>query len=376
MATRTWSLAAAFRAVAGVVLGCAAVTAYEATKATGSDRWWLTASVVLGVAASVGVLMLGAVLARQLTLLAAGLDRLAGGDLGVRLEVGGPAELAAIGHAVTRLAQLWAVACTGVGAVRDALRTSAADLDGITAAVRSGAMQTSEMFVGVQSSADAVVQNIQVIASASEQMGSAIAEISQNAQEASQVASGAVQAVEVTTRTMSTLGDSSREIGDVVRLITSIAEQTNLLALNATIEAARAGDAGKGFAVVADEVKQLAQETARATEDISRRVETIQGDADQAAQAISGIADVIARIDEFQTTIAGAVEEQTATSRSINVGVTEAARDSGAIARSVSSRLGAASSAAASMQRAGQSAQELAAMSAELSRVIGAFRQP
>ncbi len=150
------------------------------------------------------------------------------------------------------------------------------------------------------------------------------------------MATGAVQSVVATTGTMNKLGDSSREIGDVVRLITSIAEQTNLLALNATIEAARAGDAGKGFAVVADEVKQLAQETARATEDISKRVETIQEDADQATKAITEIAGVITRINEFQTTIASAVEEQTATTQAINAGVSEAATGSGQIARSIS----------------------------------------
>ena len=115
-------------------------------------------------------------------------------------------------------------------------------------------------------------------------------------------------------------------------MITSIAEQTNLLALNATIEAARAGEAGKGFAVVATEVKDLAQETARATEDISRRVEAIQADTSGAVAAIEEITSVIARISDFQTTIASAVEEQTATTAEMSRSVTEAATGTGEIA--------------------------------------------
>jgi len=261
-----------------------------------------------------------------------------------------------------------------VGEANGRLLGASNGLESLAGRVGSSADEASSRAEMVARSADEVSQNVQAVASGSEEMGASISEIAQNANEAARVATGAVQAVESTTGTMNKLGDSSREIGDVVRLITSIAEQTNLLALNATIEAARAGDAGKGFAVVADEVKQLAQETARATEDISRRVEAIQEDSDQAGRAIADIAGVITRINEFQTTIASAVEEQTATTQAINAGVTEAASGSNLIAQNIAGVAEAAGATAGSMGEARDSARDLAGMSAELTRLISAFR--
>jgi methyl-accepting chemotaxis protein len=236
----------------------------------------------------------------------------------------------------------------------------------VAAVVAGSAEDASIQAQGVAASASEVSQNVQTVAAGAQEMGASIGEIARNAQEAAHVATGAVSAVEETTGTMVKLGESSKEIGDVIRLITSIAEQTNLLALNATIEAARAGDAGKGFAVVADEVKQLAQETARATEGISRRVETIQQDAEQATAAIAEVADVITRMNEFQATIAGAVEEQTATTRAINAGVAQAADGSADIARSIVGRSQVASSAAETMAKARQTVRDLAATGQEL----------
>ncbi len=260
-----------------------------------------------------------------------------------------------------------------VETIRAGMMSALTQLQETTTTVRSSAQATADMFGVVESAAQRVSHDVSLIASGSHEMGSAISEISRNANQAVTVATGAVQAVESTTAIMTNLGDSSRQIGDVIRLITSIAEQTNLLALNATIEAARAGDAGKGFAVVADEVKQLAQETARATEDISTRVQAIQGDVDQAAAAISSVSSVIAQVNEFQGTIASAVEEQSATTAAINASVSDAATGAGEIAAGISGRASVAGGAAGHMARAGENVATLIALNAELEQLTRGF---
>ena len=178
---------------------------------------------------------------------------------------------------------------------------------------------------------------------------------------------------ENTTRTVGKLGDSSQEIATVIKLINGIAEQTNLLALNATIEAARAGEAGKGFAVVASEVKELAQETARATEDISRRVEAIQADTAGAVDAISQISAVIGEINDFQATIAAAVEEQTTTTNEMNRNVAEAAGGTRGIAAAISGLAAGTQETNERVAEAQRAAGELARMSGELQEAVARF---
>jgi methyl-accepting chemotaxis protein len=205
-------------------------------------------------------------------------------------------------------------------------------------------------------------------------MGASIEEIARNTTEGTAVAAQAVQAAEQTNQIMSKLDDSSAEIGNVIKVITSIAEQTNLLALNATIEAARAGDAGKGFAVVAGEVKDLAQETARATENISRQVEAIQVDTQSAVTAIGRITSIIARINDAQLTIASALEEQTATTTEMNRNVAEAAAGSSEIAGNISSVASAAQRTMEGADENQRAASELARMSSELKQIVAGFR--
>ena len=187
------------------------------------------------------------------------------------------------------------------------------------------------------------------------------------------MATGAVGQARTTNDRVSELSKAAARIGDVVELINTIAGQTNLLALNATIEAARAGEAGKGFAVVANEVKELAQETAKATEDIARRVEAIQADTAGATTAISGIAAIISQINDFQLTIASAVEEQGATTAEMNRSVSEAATGSSEIAGTISGVATAAAMTTEGVSQTRMAAGELARMSSELQTLVGRF---
>jgi methyl-accepting chemotaxis protein len=171
------------------------------------------------------------------------------------------------------------------------------------------------------------------------------------------------------------LGESSTEIGNVMKVITQVAEQTNLLALNATIEAARAGDAGKGFAVVASEVKELAHETARASKGISDRVEAIQSDTTRAVGAIGEIGAIIARINDYQVTIAAAVEEQTLTTNEMSRGLTEAAAASSEIASRATAAAESVDATAAGINEARQAAAQLAAMSTQMQQTVDSFRR-
>lgn len=194
-------------------------------------------------------------------------------------------------------------------------------------------LETTTSMVGRLSNSS---QNVQT---STEQMTASIGEIARNATESARVASSAVQLASTTNQVVSSLGESSAKIGQVLKVITTIAQQTNLLALNATIEAARAGEAGKGFAVVANEVKELAKETAKATEDIGRRIEAIQSDANNAVDAIGKIGAVIDQIHDISNTIAGAVEEQTAVTNEIARSMTDSARVSTEVVTTLSSVL-------------------------------------
>ncbi|MFZ4718262.1 MAG: HAMP domain-containing methyl-accepting chemotaxis protein [Ilumatobacteraceae bacterium] len=224
----------------------------------------------------------------------------------------------------------------------------------------------------VSAAAEQVSSNVQTVASAVEQMGASVKEISQSAQQASRVAAQAVAAADATNLTVSSLGASSTEIGQVIEVITSIAEQTNLLALNATIEAARAGEAGKGFAVVANEVKELAKQTAMATEEISGKIAAIQANTTGAVSAIGEISAIIGEISDIQTTIASAVEEQTATTNEISRNISEAARGSSEIAENIASVARAAASTMNGASSSRNSAVGLSGSAGELQSLVGA----
>jgi|GEM_PF-2369562 len=252
----------------------------------------------------------------------------------------------------------------------DRVDESAMDVGTAADQVASVAEETATQANVVAAAGEQVSSNVQTVATAVEELSSSVREIAQSSSEASEVASRAVVTAQDTNGKVEALGTSSAEIGQVIEVITSIAEQTNLLALNATIEAARAGEAGKGFAVVANEVKELAKQTATATEEISTKIAAIQGDSGEAVAAIGEISEVIERIADMQTTIASAVEEQTATTNEIARSVNEAAAGSSQIAENITSVATAAQSTAEGAARIRGSAQGLSRIAATLRRVI------
>lgn len=250
------------------------------------------------------------------------------------------------------------------------LASAAQELTSVSQQMASNSEETAAQANVVSAAAEQVSRNVGTVASAAEEMGASIREIASNAHEAARVATSAVKVAEKTNTTVSKLGESSAEIGNVIKVITSIAQQTNLLALNATIEAARAGEAGKGFAVVANEVKELAKQTAKATEDISRKIEAIQADAKGAVSAIAQIGAIIGQINDIQGTIASAVEQQTATTAEISRNVGEAALGSREIAENVMGVAQAARSTTEGASNTKSSADELARMASELQRLV------
>jgi Methyl-accepting chemotaxis protein len=284
------------------------------------------------------------------------------------------AALAGVGAATNKTADTLQSSMQSIAQNAQALSTSSQQLAVTSQQMSNNAEQTSAQANTVATATQEVTSNLNSVATGAEEMISTVQSISNNAGGAAKVAAEAVRTADAANATVAKLGESSAEIGQVIKVITSIAQQTNLLALNATIEAARAGEAGKGFAVVANEVKELAKQTANATEDISRKITTIQQDTKRAVESIGNISVIIDQVNDISNTIATAVEEQSATTNEMSRNVQEAARGSEEISRNIQGVASAAESTTHGAQDSLKAAQQLAEMADQLRHLVDQFK--
>ncbi|CAO3449928.1 hypothetical protein [Azospirillum argentinense] len=262
-----------------------------------------------------------------------------------------------------------------VKSVVQAVSGSSADMQGVSRQLGALSERSTRQSAEAAAATAQAASNVQAVAAAAEQLSASIGEIGQQVERSVAIAREAVSRTEQIGGTADSLAQSAQLIGDVVKLIQGIAGQTNLLALNATIEAARAGEAGKGFAVVASEVKSLANQTAKATEDISAQIAGIQAATNQTIGAIQGIGETIRSINEISTTIASAVQEQAAATQEISNNVAQAARGTDEIARSIEAVSVAANETAQASTLVIRSSSDLSGQSDSLKHQVETFLQ-
>jgi methyl-accepting chemotaxis protein len=302
------------------------------------------------------------------------LDRVAAGDLTTRLDIANRDELGRMAKALNLTSAAHADALRSVGVDANALAASARDMGEVSRRMAEHARATSAQADTAAQATTSVTASARSAAAGATGISTAIRDVASNVAEATRVTDEAMRAADTANQMVARLDDSSMRIGNVVKMITAIAEQTNLLALNATIEAARAGDAGKGFAVVASEVKDLAQETAQATNEIAQRVQVIQKDTTEAIEVITHIGSVIARINGYQGTVAAALEEQTVAAGGVSRSVSEAAAHTAGVSRGLDALSGSARDTRDMTAAVQQSSEDLSRMAARLADVAARYR--
>jgi methyl-accepting chemotaxis protein len=354
--------------------------AHEASKASAqvyrTSQWWILGNLIAVIAVSVlRVVATTRLIAGPVREVGEVLGRIAAGDItGKDLAVRSADEIGELARNINLMQRNLREMIASISNGAEQIAAASEEFSATSQQITMNSEETSAQANGVSAATEEVNRNLQTVASSTEEMSASIGEIAKNATEAAKVAGEAMKAAVQTNATVTKLGESSGKISQVIKVITSIAQQTNLLALNATIEAARAGEAGKGFAVVANEVKELAKQTAKATEDISLRIAATQTDTKGAVDAIATISGVIGRVNDISATIASAVEEQSATTSEMSRNVAEAAKGSGEVARHITGMAQAAQSTLTSTSGSKKAAQQLAQMSTQLRGLVEQFR--